>query len=266
MSAKSSSPAAPLRPECSSPPQHEAAPEPGADGEEHEVVDAARDALPLLAERREVDVVDERHRRARAGRSGRAPRSAPSNRRKWVRWSRPVGVDDTGHADDGARRSARARGRPPRSATRVTEAIAASAESGVGAGELDVLADPRSSRRGRTRRRGRTGRRDRARARARRRGSARRRPRRSSGRPGSCSDSRTRPAATSDCSASETVGFEIPTRREISAREIGASVRRVSSTVRSFRSLRSGGVARGSAVCGHLVRNPNGKRPLIPVS
>ena len=41
--------------------QHEAASEPRADGEKHEVVDAARDALPLLPERREVDVVDERH-------------------------------------------------------------------------------------------------------------------------------------------------------------------------------------------------------------
>ena len=35
-----------------------------------------------------------------------------------------------------------------------------------------------------------------------------------------------------------------PTRREISAREIGASALRVSRTVRSFRSLSSGGVAR----------------------
>ena len=36
------------------------------------------------------------------------------------------------------------------------------------------------------------------------------------------SASRTRPASRSDWSATETVGFEIPARREISAREIGA--------------------------------------------
>jgi len=40
------------------------------------------------------------------------------------------------------------------------------------------------------------------------------------------------------------VGLEIPARREISAREIGAAARIVSSTVRSFRCFRSGGVAR----------------------
>ena len=61
--------------------------------------------------------------------------------------------------------------------------------------------------------------------------------------PGSGFVSRTRPASSSDWSASETVGFEIPARREISAREIGAPERIASSTVRSFRSLRSGGIA-----------------------
>ena len=55
--------------------------------------------------------------------------------------------------------------------------------------------------------------------------------------------SRTRPASSSDWSASETVGFEIPARREISAREIGAPERIASSTVRSFRSFSSGGIA-----------------------
>jgi hypothetical protein len=44
-------------------------------------------------------------------------------------------------------------------------------------------------------------------------------------------------------SASETVGFEMPTRREISAREIGAPSRIASSTVRSFRFLSNGGSA-----------------------
>jgi hypothetical protein len=55
--------------------------------------------------------------------------------------------------------------------------------------------------------------------------------------------SRTRPALRSDWSASDTVGFEIPARREISAREIGAPSRIVSSTVRSFMCLSSGGIA-----------------------
>ena len=42
---------------------------------------------------------------------------------------------------------------------------------------------------------------------------------------------------------SETVGFEMPARREISAREMGAPERIASRTVRSFRCLRSGGRA-----------------------
>ena len=70
------------------------------------------------------------------------------------------------------------------------------------------------------------------------------------------------PTSTSDCSASETVGFEMPARREISAREIGAPARIVSSTVRSFRCLRRGGVARVCSLT--MVNNPNqacGKRP-----
>ena len=71
--------------------------------------------------------------------------------------------------------------------------------------------------------------------------------------PAPASASRTRPASSSACSASETVGFEIPARREISAREIGAPARIVSSTVRSFRSFRSGGSAQLSR---HLVKQP----------
>ena len=42
--------------------EHEPHPETRPDGEEREVVDAARDPAPLLADRREVDVVHERHR------------------------------------------------------------------------------------------------------------------------------------------------------------------------------------------------------------
>ena len=68
----------------------------------------------------------------------------------------------------------------------------------------------------------------------RRRSSARSEPRRSRAR------ARPRPASRS---ASETVGFEIPARREISARETGARSRTSSSTVCSLRRLRSGGAA-----------------------
>ena len=44
--------------------QHEPGAEAGADRDEDEVVDAARDAAPLLAERGEVDVVLDRHRQS----------------------------------------------------------------------------------------------------------------------------------------------------------------------------------------------------------
>ena len=76
-------------------------------------------------------------------------------------------------------------------------------------------------------------------------GSARRTPLRSWGRSVHSAASRTSPASTRACSASETVGFEMPARREISARR-SAPARMVSSTLRSLRCLRSGGVARAS--------------------
>src|SRR4051812_46912249 len=57
------------------------------------------------------------------------------------------------------------------------------------------------------------------------------------------SASRTRPAASSDSSVTDTVGLEMPTRREISAREIGAPARIASRTVRSLRSRSRVGVA-----------------------
>ena len=67
----------------------------------------------------------------------------------------------------------------------------------------------------------------------------------------SLSASRTRPASSSDSSVPDTVGLEMPTRREISAREIGAPERIASSTVRSLRSRRSVGVAlRANALAG----------------
>ena len=60
---------------------------------------------------------------------------------------------------------------------------------------------------------------------------------------GPAAASRTSPAPRSVWSASETVGFEMPARRAISAREIGAPLRIVSRTVSSFRRFSSGGVA-----------------------
>ena len=153
-----------------------------------------------------------------------------------------VRVDDAGHADDDAvdpvgGQPARLGERDAQAGDRVDRAL------GVGAVELDVL--PRADLAAQVA--------DRAAQEARaeveaeheprlghdlEEGGAVRRPARDRARV-----SRTRPASSSDWSASETVGFEIPARREISAREIGAPERIASSTVRSFRSLRSGGIA-----------------------
>ena len=227
--------------ECSSPPQHEPGAEAGADREEDEVVDAARDAPPLLAEGGEVDVVLDRQRQ-------REPRSQ-------------IGAE-VAVLEARARSSPGARARRSPTTTPGTPTTTPSMSSGDRSADCDQrAAQARRSRRSRCRRRrprsrrpgargsrrtGRrsrragTARRGRGRARAPRPGSARRTPRRSSGGPGSPSVSRTRPASSSDCSASETVGFEMPTRREISAREIGAEARIASSTVRSLRSLSRG--------------------------
>ena len=195
-------------------------------------------------------------RRPQLGAEQRRPRGS---RTCWSRLSRPLGIDDAGHADDGAVDRARGSASVASSSDDVTDSIAAtpprrrrrasstSWRARIVAGEVADRAAQRSARRGR------------GRARAPPRGRARRRPRRSSARRGRCSASRTSPASSSDCSASETVGFEMPARREISAREIGAPARIASSTVRSFRCLSSGGVARLGVVVRHLVRNPNGK-------
>ena len=67
-------------------------------------------------------------------------------------------------------------------------------------------------------------------------------------RPGCGGASRTSPASRRASSASETVGLEMPARRAISAREIGAPSRIASSTVRSLSRLSSGGVARGAVI------------------
>ena len=76
---------------------------PGADREEEEVVDTARDPLPVLAERGEVDVVLERDGEAEAVLEVAAERDAlePRDARR-QRDPAPLGIDDAGDADDGA--------------------------------------------------------------------------------------------------------------------------------------------------------------------
>ena len=134
------SPAAPACPRCSSPRRTSPAPRPGADRDEREVVDAAADAEPALAERGEVDVVLDGDGNAEARRElrgdvhafealGFAPRGARARRRR-SRPGRP------------RRRSRSARtGRP---AAAISESRrptkASSAFCGAGAPQLDVLA------------------------------------------------------------------------------------------------------------------------------
>ena len=79
--------------------EHEAGAEAGADREEDEVLDAARDASPLLAERGEVDVVLERHRQLEplGELVARAPPSRPGT---FVERRRRSRRDDARHADD----------------------------------------------------------------------------------------------------------------------------------------------------------------------
>ncbi len=55
--------------------------------------------------------------------------------------------------------------------------------------------------------------------------------------------SRTSPASSRAWSATETVGLEMPTRREISARETGCPALIASNTVRSFSNLSKDAVA-----------------------
>ena len=134
----------------------------------------------------------------------------------------------------------------------------------VGARHLDVLARAHRRRAGRRSRRAGSARRGRARARAPPRAPARRTSRRTSARRRGCRPRARARASSSDSSATDTVGLEIPTRREISAREIGAPARMASSTVRSLRSRSSVGVA-GARRRAHLVNDPNegsGRDPL----
>ena len=164
-------------------------------------------------------VTGSRERVARArGRTSR-PRARHVRRE---RDALAVRLDDARHADDDAVDAAPASpvGRDERARAGAT--IDVDRRPRVGAAQTR-RPDARGSRRaGRRSRRAGSARRGRGRARAPPPGPARRRRRRSSAAPGCAAVSRTRPASSSDCSASETVGFEMPTRREISAREIGA--------------------------------------------
>ena len=120
--------------------QHEAGAEPRADREEHEVVDALRDAEPPLAERGEIDVVLERDALAQPlfEICGVAPSVQPRNVRR-----EPDGagllLDDARDADDGlvdqlVRQAGRADERVAQLDDRVERAL------GVDAAVLDVLA------------------------------------------------------------------------------------------------------------------------------
>ena len=236
-------------------PEHEPGAEAGADREEHEVVDPARDPAPVLADGGEVDVVlDVTGSPSRvasvvaevAALEARDVRREPelAGRRR----RRRRDADDRA-VDQLARRARTIGERVAQRADRLERRV------GVGAVELDVLAradlaaqvadraaqEARAEVEAEDERRLRNGlEEDGAVARA---------------GPGPASVSRTSPASSSDCSASETVGFEMPARREISAREIGAPSRIVSSTVRSFRSFSSGGIARRWHRVRHLVKN-----------
>ena len=265
-SAKSISPAAPWWPRWSSPREHEPGAEARADREEREVVDAARDAEPLLAERGEVDVVLERdgqpEPRARARRRARAPRARAMSD---VRAHGPgVAVDDARDADDDAvdplgrelgrgdqrvaqrRRSRRARRRRRRRAARRPGARAPPRARSQSAPRRNRAPRSRPSTSGGLRhgleedravaRAARVAARPRARARRRRATGARARP----------SASRSRRGARSPRG------------------EIGAPARIVSSTVRSFRCFRSGGVARCGDISSRILTKEGPESGLTP--
>ena len=118
--------------------EHEPHPQAGTDREERKVVDAARHALPFLAERGEVDVVHERHVEAEAPRELVAECDALELEE--MRQVEPsFGIDDTGHADDDATDplAAGIGGLDQRRGDRLDRG-----DRGLGAraGELDVLA------------------------------------------------------------------------------------------------------------------------------
>ena len=176
--------------------EHQPGAEAGADREEGEVVDAARHAAPLLAERREVDVVVDPDRDAEAllelGAEGAALHPGHVVGEVHVAGLR---LDDAGDADHRAvdDRVGQARGGHQRVAQR-----GHGRQRGLRVGALHVVARAHRRRRGRTAPRAGSARRRRCRARAPPRRPARRRPRRSWARPGRGSPRAParRPAAT----------------------------------------------------------------------
>ena len=210
-----------------------------------EVVDASGNPLPLLTERGEVDVVLERHRqleraRPRARPEGDAlePRDARGEVDTAVSASTTPGTPTTTPSIDGRRQPGRiapvvAKRRDRR---RARFGVAAGAPRRPGA---------RGSRR--------------ADRRSRRAGNAHRDRSPSTSAASGTGSKKTRPVArpvrglrpprgrarrrAATGSRATRSASRYPTIREISARETGADARIVSSTVRSFRSLSSGGIA-----------------------
>ena len=83
--------------------EHESGPHSGPDGEKHEVVHTARDALPVLAECGKVDIVLEGHRQIEAITEGAAERDALEPRDAGREVDLPsLRVDDSGDTDDDA--------------------------------------------------------------------------------------------------------------------------------------------------------------------
>ena len=185
-----------------------------------------------------------------------SPSAMPSSSRKWVRPTCPSASTTPGTPTTT---------RPIRSRPAVGASISEPCTDSIAAIAASASAPPARRpggrgcrRRGRRPRRGGSARPGRGRARAPRRGRARRRRLRAQP-AGRCSDSRTRPASSSDCSASETVGFEMPgAARDLCPRDrrIGAHGLQHGALIQPLEQRRSCAV---QLVSRHLVANPNGK-------
>ncbi len=245
--AKSISPAAPWRPRCSSPPSTSPAPSPVPTETNAKSSTPAADAARLLADRGELDVVLDvtgSPRRAlelradghaleaghvlgsRRGRS--APRRRPAcrpRRRRAVRRQAGAATSAVAHVGDGVEQRAAP---APVSSTSWRARIVAAEVGDAPRRKRAPMSMPEHER----------GLRD---------GLEEHGAVAAAG-PAPRSASRTSPASSSDCSATETVGFEMPARREISAREIGAPSRIASSTARSLRSLEERRLGGGRAL------------------
>ena len=119
---RSTSPAAPWRPRCSSPRSTSPAPRPVPTERKTKSSTPARDAPPPLADGGEVDVVLDGDRQSRAGRAGRRPRVAPSRPGTFVASrSWPVSASTTPGTPTTAP-SISSRGQPARLGERVAKA------------------------------------------------------------------------------------------------------------------------------------------------